>query len=145
MIANARLENRFVQNIPNHIQPGVLYVSMHYGTAVHSCCCGCGEEVVTPLTPTDWLLVFDGEAISLYPSVGNWELPCRSHYVIRRNRVIEALPWTNRQIARGRRRDKRAKAAFFGMSQGSWLSRSWDECAVGGGAGQQPNEVFSGI
>jgi hypothetical protein len=25
-----------------------------FRTAAHCCCCGCGEEVVTPFTPTDW-------------------------------------------------------------------------------------------
>ena len=127
MIANVRLEHRFVQDIPEDVEPGVLYVSMHYGTAIHRCCCGCGEEIVTPFTPTDWLLTFDGETVSLYPSIGNWQLPCRSHYVIRRNRVVKARPWTNRQIARGRKRDRRAKAAFFGTAKGSpfrWLLRS---------------------
>ncbi len=80
---------------------------------VHSCCCGCGLEVVTPLTPTDWRLTFDGEAISLWPSVGNWNLPCRSHYVIQGNRVIEAGPWNKAQIDAERRRDKAAKASYY--------------------------------
>lgn len=118
-----RLEHRFVRHIPDDIEPGTLYVSMYYGTATHRCCCGCGEEVVTPLTPTDWLLVFDGETVSLHPSIGNWELPCRSHYVIKRNRVVEARPWTKKQIARGRKRDRRAKAAFFGTAEGSLFRR----------------------
>ncbi|WP_310793974.1 DUF6527 family protein [Paraburkholderia sp. BL23I1N1] len=56
---------------------------MEYGTISHSCCCGCGNEVVTPLTPTDWSLTFDGEHISLWPSVGSWNLPCQSHYVVK--------------------------------------------------------------
>jgi hypothetical protein len=63
---------------------GVLYVSPGYATVTHLCCCGCGAEVVTPLSPTDWKLTFDGVAISLSPSVGNWSLPCRSHYFIDR-------------------------------------------------------------
>jgi hypothetical protein len=48
------LEHRFVRNAPRELEPGVLYISMEYATAVHSCCCGCGERVVTPFTPTDW-------------------------------------------------------------------------------------------
>jgi hypothetical protein len=43
---------------------------------------------VTPFTPTDWRMTFDGESVSLDPSVGNWNQKCRSHYVIRRNRVL---------------------------------------------------------
>ena len=36
------------------------------------CCCGCGEEVVTPFSPAQWQMSFDGEAVSLHPSIGNW-------------------------------------------------------------------------
>jgi hypothetical protein len=113
MIQHLRLEPRFVKGVPRELESGVLYVSMEYGTAVHSCCCGCGQEVVTPLTPTDWKLTFDGESISLHPSVGNWNLPCRSHYVIRNNRVIEAPSWDQAKIKAEQRRDTAAKAAFY--------------------------------
>lgn len=107
------LEHRFVRNVPRDLEPGVLYISMEYATAVHSCCCGCGERVVTPFTPTDWHMTFDGDSISLHPSVGNWNQKCRSHYVIRRSRVLEAGPWTNAQVDAERRRDKAAKAAHY--------------------------------
>lgn len=108
------LEHRFVRNVPRELEPGVLYISMEYATAVHSCCCGCSERVVTPFTPTDWHMTFDGESISLHPSVGNWNQKCRSHYVIQKSRVLEAGTWTNAQIEAERRRDKRAKAAYYG-------------------------------
>ena len=84
-----RLEHRFVEHIPEHLEAGILYVSMEYATSAHSCCCGCGEEVVVPFTPTDWKMSFDGETVSLRPSIGNWTLKCRSHYVIDRGKVIE--------------------------------------------------------
>ena len=109
------LEHRFVERFPDVLEPGVLYVSLEYGSVAHSCCCGCGEEVVTPLTPTDWNITYDGETITLHPSVGSWTLTCRSHYVIRRNRVIEAPPWSNAEIAAERRRDRWAKAAHYGL------------------------------
>lgn len=110
------LEHRFVETFPEPLEPGVLYVSMDYGSAAHSCCCGCGEEVVTPLTPTDWNITYDGETITLHPSVGSWTLPCRSHYVIRRNRVLEAPPWSDAEVSAERRRDRRAKAAHYGLN-----------------------------
>jgi hypothetical protein len=116
VIRHLRLQHRFVEHIPEWLEPGVLYVSMEYATAAHSCCCGCGEEVVTPFTPTDWKMTFDGEAISLRPSVGNWTLKCRSHYVIDRGRVIEGGPWSDEQVTAERRRDRAAKALFYNQS-----------------------------
>lgn len=117
MMRHGNLEHRFVQHIPDGLEPGVLYISMEYGTAAHSCCCGCGEEVVTPFTPTDWKMTFDGETVSLNPSIGNWTLACRSHYVIKRGRVIEAGPWTDEQVEAERHRDRAAKARFYGVTE----------------------------
>lgn len=116
MMRHTRLEHRFVEHIPEKVETGVLYISMEYGTAAHSCCCGCGEEVVTPFTPTDWKMTFDGETVSLHPSIGNWSLACRSHYVIKRGRVIEAGPWTDEQVAAERRRDRAVKARHYGAT-----------------------------
>lgn len=111
-----RLEHRFVEHVPERLEPGILYVSMEYATSAHSCCCGCGEEVVVPFTPTDWKMTFDGETVSLSPSIGNWTLECRSHYVIDHGKVIEAGPWDDEQIEAERRRDRAAKARFYGQA-----------------------------
>lgn len=116
MMRHIMLEPRFVKGIPRELEAGVLYVSMDYGTVVHNCCCGCGLEVVTPLTPTDWTLTFNGVAISLWPSVGNWNLPCQSHYVIKANRVIEAGPWDKAKIKAEQRRDKASKADYYSQT-----------------------------
>ncbi len=114
MMRHERLEHRFVKNMPELLESGVLYVSMDYATATHSCCCGCGEEVVIPFTPTDWNMTYDGESISLNPSVGNWNLACRSHYVVRHGKVIEAGPWTDEEVDAERGRDRAAKERYFG-------------------------------
>lgn len=119
MIRHKRLEHRFVEHIPERIEAGILYVSMEYATSAHSCCCGCGEEVVAPFTPTDWKMTFDGETISLRPSIGNWTLKCRSHYVIDRGKVIEASPWSDEQVEAERRRDRATKARFYGPPPGA--------------------------
>lgn len=113
MILHHRIAPRFVTEVPRDLDSGVLYISTEYGTAVHRCCCGCGQEVVTPLSPTDWKLSIHGNTVSLWPSVGNWNLPCQSHYVIRRNRVIEAVRWTPNMIESEIRRDKAAKASYY--------------------------------
>lgn len=111
MIRYHRLEHRFVPHFPDRLEPGVLYVSVEYGTATHSCCCGCGEEVVTPFSPGGWKMTYDGETISVWPSVGSWTLACRSHYVIDRGRIVEAGRWNDAQIAAARQRDNSAAAS----------------------------------
>jgi hypothetical protein len=65
-------QHEFVESFPETLEQRVLYISMPYSTATHQCACGCGNEVVTPFSPTDWQLHFDGVSISLTPSIGNW-------------------------------------------------------------------------
>lgn len=104
-----KLSPEFVRAIPQKLEAGVLYVSIDFATAAHLCCCGCGLEVVTPLSRTDWTLLYNGEAASLYPSVGNWSFPCQSHYWVDDGRVVWAGAWSRDQIERGRAFDHMAK------------------------------------
>ncbi len=108
-----QLAHQFVDFIPEHLEDGVLYISRQYGTAVHKCCCGCGEEVVTPLNPTDWSLQVDNNLVTLYPSIGNWSFTCQSHYWIRRSKVIWSGRMSPQMIARGRAADHATKQAYF--------------------------------
>jgi len=116
MTWHTKLEHRFIERIPRALEPGVLYISMEYATAAHSCACGCDEEVMTPFTPTDWKMVFDGETVSLWPSVGNWQLACRSHYIIEKGQIIRAGSWSQQQVAAERERDMVAKARYYGTT-----------------------------
>ncbi len=113
-----KLTHEFVEFIPTELRDGILYVSVAYATATHRCCCGCGSEVVTPLTPTDWKMIFDGQTVSLDPSIGNWSFPCRSHYWVRRNRVRWAGSWSREEVEVGRARDRAAKARQFEADAG---------------------------
>lgn len=59
-------------NIPVPRVHGVLYVSKTHGVAIHSCPCGCGFEVVTPLQADDqpgWKLSGTDDSVTLSPSV----------------------------------------------------------------------------
>jgi hypothetical protein len=103
----------FVEFVPSELAQGVLYLSMQFATAVHACACGCGNKVVTPFTPTDWTMTFDGVSVSLHPSVGNWNFPCRSHYWIKRSRVRWASRWSEAEVRSGRTADGRAKREYF--------------------------------
>lgn len=103
----------FVEFIPDDVKEGVLYISIRYSTATHRCPSGCGEIVVTPIKPTDWSLIWNGESVSLYPSIGNWSLPCKSHYWIRENKIVWARKWDTSEIELGREIDARNKARYF--------------------------------
>ncbi len=110
------LKHEFVEYIPDKLRDGTVYVSVAFATAAHKCCCGCGNEVITPLSPTDWRLIFDGESISLYPSIGNWNFACRSHYWIECNRVKWAPQWSRDRINAGRAHDSFAKKRYFNVT-----------------------------
>ena len=112
------ITHEFVEFIPEQPEEGIVYVTIEYATAVHRCCCGCGSEVVTNFSPTDWKLIFDGETISLDPSIGNWSFPCQSHYFIRQNKVVWAAKLSPGEIAAGRERDQARKDAYFDSTEG---------------------------
>lgn len=99
------LEHRFVGSVPEKMNQGVLYVALQFNTMMHLCPCGCGKEVVTPISPKDWKIVYDGQSISVNPSIGNWAFPCRSHYFIKNGKIVWAGNWSDEQIKQGRHRD----------------------------------------
>lgn len=107
------LKHEFVEYIPDDLEDRTIYISIAFATVAHKCCCGCGSEVITPLSPTDWQLIFDGKSISLYPSIGNWNFACRSHYWIERNMVKWAPRWSQEKINAGRAHDALAKKRYF--------------------------------
>ena len=126
----------YVDTIPDRLDEGILYVCEQYHTVAHKCCCGCGEEVVTPLTPADWSLRKIGNVVSLTPSIGNWSFACKSHYWIRRNQVIWEGTLSQGQIDRVRARDRADKKAYIEVINRqkdqqagpiSWLTKLWQK------------------
>jgi hypothetical protein len=99
--------------MPKELEPGVLYVSDEFGAAAHRCACGCGSKIRTPLGPTDWTLKETDSGPTLYPSVGNWQQPCQSHYWIYRGEIRWAEKWTSEQIASGRRKEEERRRAHY--------------------------------
>ena len=94
----------FVETIPHlpKMEKGILYVSMRFATLSHLCPCGCGRLVDVTLDPATRSLTYDGEYLTLEPSIGV-KFPCRSHYSIIRNAIIWHPPisksvgwWYNR-------------------------------------------------
>jgi hypothetical protein len=130
-VSRARtIRQRFVTEVPRELEEATIYISVDYATCIHRCCCGCGAEVVTPLSPQQWTLTFDGDTVSLWPSIGSWALPCQSHYIIRRNRVRWARHWTAQEIEKGRERDRRAIS----------LSRGGGDLPEPGGVSKSPSK-----
>src|SRR5947207_15630379 len=118
------LTHEFVEYIPEVLQEATLYISIRFATAVHKCVCGCGSEVVTPLSPRDWKLIFDGETVSLDPSIGNWSFRWQSHYWIQRNRVVWARRWRKREIETARTDERMGYAEYFGITDSSSTERT---------------------
>jgi hypothetical protein len=87
---DVRLTPRFVEYMPDTLEQGVLYVSERFQLAIHLCACGeCGIKTVTPFgSPQGWDYSYENGEVTLHPSIGNQQFPCRSHYWVRRN-VIE--------------------------------------------------------
>ena len=96
---------REVTAIPERLEPNVLYVSRRYSTASHLCVCGCNIEVVTPLRSGGWRVWADKRGVSMYPSIGNWSFPCRSHYVIRNGKIEWAGAFSPAMIEAARQAD----------------------------------------
>ncbi|MDK2661631.1 DUF6527 family protein [Cupriavidus consociatus] len=112
-----RITPEVVELAPRVLQPGRLYISPKYGAAVHLCCCGCGEKVVTPLSPAEWQINLTHGRATLRPSIGNWSMACQSHYWIRGNRVIWGGQLSKRQIKAVFERDQRDLRAMHRSPQ----------------------------
>ncbi len=123
------LKPRFVEAIPEQLEPGYLYVSIRFRTAQHLCACGCGSLTVTPIKPAKYSLTYNGETVSLWPSVGNWQKPCKSHYVVRDGRIEWYPEWTEDQIATGRARDAAELRSYFESKSDSERSSDGERTA----------------
>ena len=111
------LAHKFVEGMPQKLEDGVIYVSIPFRIVSHNCCCGCGNEVVLNLAPSPkgWQVVFDGQTVSLNPSIGNFDFKCQSHYWITKNKVYWAEKWSDQKI----RRAKASEALVFSEAEGS--------------------------
>lgn len=126
-----RIELRRVEFMPKVLEPGILYVSETYRTAAHLCACGCGEKIRTPLGPAEWSVNDGRGGPTLWPSVGNWQRPCRSHYVITDGVVHWARQWSDAEVRSGRKQEHVHRAAHFAARERaarrgsiwSWLKR----------------------
>ncbi|EON93682.1 hypothetical protein MARLIPOL_03225 [Marinobacter lipolyticus SM19] len=108
-----KMKIEYVHYMPKILENGVLYVSQEFNTAAHLCACGCGEKVRTPLTPTEWQLTNSEQGPSLKPSIGNWQLRCKSHYWIANGNILWASEWTSAEIEEGRKFEQLRRRSYF--------------------------------
>ena len=76
-----------VHYLPNisEMKEKIIYISDEYGISGHRCICGCGELTIMPIGKNEWnYQVDESERLSMQPSVGNYQLPCKSHYIIQK-------------------------------------------------------------
>ena len=96
----------FVERFPPQLEEGVLYISEPFSQAAHLCCCGCGTKIITSLKSAKWTLTKSGDRVSLWPSIGNSNASCKSHYVISDNEIEWCKAMTPALTIRARARDQ---------------------------------------
>jgi len=78
----------FVEEMPERIVEGEVYISKTYNTSRHLCLCGCERLVIMPLDDGKqwWHLVEEeNDTVSFIGSVGNYSFECQSHYIMTKN------------------------------------------------------------
>jgi len=120
-----RLALQRVTYLPKELAPGILYVSEEYSVAGHLCACGCGNKVITPLGPAEWSFTEKEGQPFLWPSIGNWQLPCRSHYIISAGQIKWAAQWSDAQILSGRRAEQLRRQAYYAERERGFWRRLW--------------------
>lgn len=102
-----------VKYMPKVLEPGVLYYAEEFGAATHLCPCGCGHKIQTPMGPSDYSLRMDKSGPTLFPSIGNWQRSCRSHYWVRNGEIVWDQSWSEAKIAAGRAAEAARDHAYF--------------------------------
>ena len=104
---------KLITHLPIKLEANFLYVSEEFEIAGHLCPCGCGSKVITPLGINEWSLSVIEEKPTLKPSIGNWQLPCQSHYWIRRGEILWSNKWSDEEIEAGRLAEEQQRKEYY--------------------------------
>lgn len=112
---------RLVERIPNILQEGIVYHTEEFELAGLLCACGCGHRI-TLLVPDSHRVSDERGYATIWPSIGVFDAPCKSHYFINAGEIqwrpaFSASQVSNimqAQIARHVARD---------TASASWLAR----------------------
>lgn len=107
------LDLKLIDHLPIHLEEGVLYVSEEFEIAGHLCPCGCGSKIITPLGVNEWTFsVYNGKP-TLKPSIGNWQLPCQSHYWIDGGKILWSYKWSEDEIKAGQLAEELQRKEYY--------------------------------
>lgn len=122
-----RFATKNVDLMPDVFEPGIVYFSAEFEIAIHLCACGCGAKISTPIGAAEWSIHETTTGPTLYPSIGNWQLPCRSHYFIRSGEVVWAPRWSHGEVVAGREEEARRRSTHYEsrISRRNWFKRLW--------------------
>ena len=110
---NSKIQLLHVEYMPKSIDKGILYVSRRFGVTAHKCPCGCGTKVILPLGPCEWSIAERNGKPTLHPSVGNWQIPCKSHYWIKNGQIEWLDSWSDEQIEAGRAKEQTRRELYY--------------------------------
>ena len=83
------IEPIYTETLPDvsEMEENKIYISKKYNCTGHRCFCGCGLLTILPIGKKHgWTLTEqDNGQVSFHPSVGNYQYPCKSHYIIYKN------------------------------------------------------------
>jgi len=112
-----------VDRIPAQLTEGIVYHTEEFELAGLLCACGCGHRVTLLVPDSHQVWDEDGFA-TIRPSIGVFDAPCKSHYVITAGEIDwhpaftgAEVDWImHAQIARHVARDSQPR---------SWIHRVW--------------------
>jgi hypothetical protein len=114
-----------VERLPSALDDNVVYVSEDYEVAALKCACGCGHRVTLLLGDGHTVKEVSGSA-DVYPSIGVWDAPCRSHFWLRNGEVDWDEQYSEAEI-RSAMRYQLGRHVEDRPSRASWRKRlvSW--------------------
>lgn len=115
-----------VDRIPKDMQQGVVYHSPEFELAGLLCACGCGHRI-TLLVPDSHQVVEKNEFATIRPSIGVFDAPCKSHYIITGGQV-NWLPAFTGKAAASIMKAQIARHVAQDTKPQSWLTRIQRGC-----------------
>lgn len=117
---------RAVERIPSDLTPGVVYHTDEFELAALLCACGCGHKI-TLLVPDSHQVWSKGGLATVRPSIGVFDAPCKSHFIVSAGRIDWLPPFTGAQ-ASSIMRAQIARHVGNDPRPASWGQRFFDVC-----------------